>query len=330
MKWLAGIKIILLVIVLSACQTAQGEKDTSTLILAHSHPTSHPIHKAMEVLKEEVEEKTNNELHLKIYPNGNLGSEREVIERTQIGTVDIAKVSVSSLESFEPSYAIFSLPYLFENKEQFHRVMTSSAITEELYNKTIDSGFRGLSYYSGGVRNVYTADRQVQSPEDMQGLKIRVQASQTSVQMINAMGGVPTPMSYSQVYTALQSGVIGGAENNATALTSSNHGEVAKNYFYTEHSIVPDMLIISDKTYNQLSDEHRRILQEAASTSTNHHRELWQKAVNDAKETAKQEMNVNFQEVDKQAFIEAVQPMHEQFKNDPATSDIYQTINEVK
>lgn len=327
-KWISLVTIMAL-IALTGCQSASGEEEQN-FTLAHNQPTDHPVHQSLERFAELVEEKSDGAISIKIYPNGELGSEREVIEATQTGAVDFSKVSGSALESFEPAYSVFSLPYLFESQESFKRVMNDESVTDDIYMESADKGFRGLTYYDAGVRNVYTKSRMIETSEDMSGLKTRVQPSQTSVQMIDAMGGTPTPMSYGEVYTALQSGVIDAAENNATALTNSNHGEVAKNYFYTEHAIVPDMLIANENIMEDLSDSELQIIEEAAQESTSYHEDLWNETVEEAKMTAEEEMNVEFHEVNKQSFIDEVQPLHEEFQNDPDTSEIYNKIKEAE
>lgn len=320
--------LLLLLLVTAGCQQAAGEEETKELTLAHNQPTDHPVHLSLTRFAELVDEKSDGELVIDVYPNGELGSEREVIENTQFGTVDIAKVSASALEGFDPIYSIFSLPYMFESQESFKQIMANEEITDEIYLNTTDIGFRGLTYYDAGVRNMYTKDRIIESAEDMAGLKTRVQPSRTSVQMIEAIGGTPTPMSYGEVYTALQSGVIDAAENNETALVNSSHGEVAKNYFFTEHAIVPDMLIMNDEMYSDLTEEEQQVIEEAAEESTEYHEELWAEMVEESVTIAEEEMGVTFYDIDKQTFIDAVQPLHEQFQENPDTADIYSRIKE--
>lgn len=318
----------LLLLAATGCQQAAGEEEVKELTLAHNQPTDHPIHLSLNRFAELVEEKSDGELLIDIYPNGELGSEREVIENTQFGTVDISKVSASALEGFDPIYSIFSLPYMFESEESFKQVMADEEVTDEIYLNTTDIGFRGLTYYDAGVRNMYTKDRIIETADDMAGLKTRVQPSQTSVQMIEAIGGTPTPMSYGEVYTALQSGVIDAAENNETALVNSSHGEVAKHYFITEHAIVPDMLIMNDDTYSDLTEEEQQVIEEASEESTAYHEDVWAEMVEESVEIAKEEMGVTFYDMDKQSFIDAVQPLHQQFQEDPDTADIYARMKE--
>src|SRR5699024_8234267 len=168
----------------------------------------------------------------------------------------------------------------------------------------------------------------IENVDDMRGLRTRVQPSETSVQMIEAIGGMPTPMSYGEVYTALQSGMLDAAENNETALVNSNHGEVAKQYFYTEHAIVPDILIMNKQTYDLLDEEEREWLEEAAQESTEYHEGVWDEEVESSIQIAEDEMDVDFIEVDKSSFIESVQPLQEEFRTNEVTAEQFELIME--
>ncbi|MGJ9460373.1 TRAP transporter substrate-binding protein [Oceanobacillus sp. CF4.6] len=325
-KTLRIIAVSLFIMIIAGCQNASGDSVTKELKLAHNQTLDHPVHLSLVEFGRLVEEKSNDTIQVDIFPNGQLGSEREVIELTQTGAVDVAKVSASALEGFESDYSIFSLPYVFEEYEEFEHVMNTKSITDKIYQNTEDIGFIGLTYYNAGMRHLYTKDREVNDLSDMSGLKVRVQPSQTSVNMIEALGGIPTAMAYGEVYTSLQSGIIDAAENNETALVGNNHGEVAKYYMYTGHQIVPDMLIMNAERFNQFSEDEQALIQEAADESTTYHEDVWAKAIKEQTETAKNEMGVQFIEVDKKPFIEAVQPLHKAYANDEKTKDIYQLI----
>lgn len=320
------ITVLVFFTILAGCQSVSSDSGTKELKLAHNQTLDHPVHLSLVEFGKLVEEKSNDTIQVEIFPNGQLGSEREVIELTQTGAVDVAKVSASALEGFETDYSIFSLPYVFEEYAEFEKVMNNKSITDEIYQQTEDIGFIGLTYYNAGMRHLYTKDREVNDISDMNGLKVRVQPSQTSVDMIEALGGIPTAMAYGEVYTSLQSGIIDAAENNETALVGNNHGEVAKYYMYTGHQIVPDMLIMNAERFNQFSDEEQTLIQEAANESTAYHEVVWAEAIKEQTETAKNEMGVQFIEVDKEPFIEAVQPLHKAYANDEKTKDIYQLI----
>ncbi len=323
-----GMILLLLAGILAGC-TAQAaeEEGTVTLRLAHNQGTTHPIHTSLTEFARLVEEKTEGSMKVKIYPSGQLGGEREALELTQTGAIDFAKVSAGSLENFSEVYSLFSLPYLFDDKDHFYKAMNSST-AKEVYQTTTDIGLRGLTFYESGTRNFYTKNKPILHPDDLKGLKIRVQPSPTNLKMLELMGGSPTPMSFGEVYTAMQQGVIDGSENNETALTDNNHGEVAKQYSYSEHAIIPDILIINESKWNQFTAEQKKAITEAAEESSFYHKEVWRKATEKAIKDAK-DMNVTFSRPDKEPFMEAVQPLHKEFAEKKSTGKYYKEIRDM-
>ncbi|WP_100407541.1 TRAP transporter substrate-binding protein [Bacillus solitudinis] len=300
----------------------ESSAEAVSLRLAHNQPEDHPIHTSLIELSNLTDENSEGNVKIEVFPNGQLGQERDVIELVKSGTLPMAKVSASALEAFDSNYSIFSLPFVFQSKEHYHEVMDNSEAVQEIFQGTEDQGFVAIGWYDAGQRSIYTADKKVESPADMKGLKIRVQESPTSISMIEAMGGAPTPMAYGEVYTSLQQGVIDGAENNETALVNSKHGEVAKAYTYTEHQYVPDVLIISTKTWDSLSSEQQQAISDAADASSESHKEVWSTAIQESI-TASEEMGVEFYTIDKQAFIDAATPLHEKFKAENETNVKY-------
>ncbi|MDL4840366.1 TRAP transporter substrate-binding protein [Aquibacillus rhizosphaerae] len=304
---------------------SDGAAESKELKLAHNLSEDHPIHTALTTFAESVEEKTDGTVTMEIFSNGVLGSEKEVLEQVQSGAVDMTKVSAGALESFSNQYSVFSLPYIFTSQEHYRNVMESDVV-DGIYQSTSDNGFVGLSYFDSGARSFYTKDTPIETPEDLNGLKIRVMDSPTAIEMVNLLGGTPTPLPYGEIYTALQQGVIDGAESNPTALTTGKHGEVAKAFSYSEHTIIPDILIVSTKTWDSLTDEQKQAFNEAANEARESHTELWDAAIEEAVNEAK-EMGVEFNEVDKAPFIEAVQPLHDEFSED---AEIAEIINQMK
>ncbi|MGY4691630.1 TRAP transporter substrate-binding protein [Salibacterium sp. K-3] len=294
--------------------------EAQDLRLAHNLGEDHPVHKGLVDFKERVEENSDN-ITVEIFPNGTLGSENEVLEQVQNGGIDMTKVSAGALGNFASEYDVFSLPYVFEDADHFFRSMESEAV-QELYQSTEEEGFVGLTYYDSGARSFYTKDTPIKKPSDLEGKKIRVMDSQTQIEMVEAMGGAPTPMPYGDIYTGLQQGVIDGAESNPTALTNGNHGEVAKAFSYDQHTRIPDILVMSSDTWSSLSSDQQEVVKTAAQESTETQKELWAEAVEEAKTQAKEEMGVEFYEVDKEPFREAVQPMIEEYREDEAIADL--------
>ena len=226
-------------------------------------------------MDERLRELSGGTMQIDIYPSAQLGEERETIELMQIGSIAMAKVSAAPLEGFVPEMRLFNLPYLFRDREHYLAVL-DSPIGDELLLTPLPARLMGLGYYDAGSRSFYTKDRPVTSPADLEGLKIRVQQSQTAMQMVRALGGSPTPIAFGELYTALQQGVVDGAENNPPSFYTSRHYEVARYYTLDEHTAVPDLVLISTRVWDSLSAEQQGWLQQAVDDSVAYERELWQ------------------------------------------------------
>lgn len=281
-----------------------------TLKLNHNNPEDHPVHKSMEFMGERVEELTNGEIKIRVYANAQLGTQRESMELVQNGQLDMARSNASELEAFEESYSALNLPYIFKGEEHLFDVLLGE-IGDEILMASKDKGFIGLTYYTEGARSFY-ANKPIKTPADLNGMKIRVQPSPSAIRMVELLGGNPTPISWGELYSALQQGVVDGAENNPTALTTARHGEVAKHFSVDEHTMIPSVVVISTKVWDELTEEQQKALKQAATESAERHRVEWNKASDAAIEQAKAELNVEIHEVDKAAFAEAVAPMHEE------------------
>lgn len=297
--------------------------------IASGQSMTHPDNIGLLAFKDYVEDNLGDKYEVQIFPNELLGSTQEALELVQTGAIDYVVGSASDLEAFNDIYQIFSLPYLFNGEEGFEAVMNDTDFMNSIYESTDASGFRAVAWYTAGVRNIY-ATEPIYTPEDLKGMKIRVQSSPTSVKMINMMGAAAVPMSYGEVYTAIQQGVIDGAENNELALTTMKHGEVAKYYSYTEHQIVPDMLIANLKFLESLSPEEREVFDTAAQISTEVEIKEWENQIEDTKKEA-EDMGVEFIDVDTEPFRELVLPLHEEVlaENDKLVP-IYDSIESIQ
>lgn len=296
----------LVAICLASCQTQQS---VTTLKLAHGLNTKHPVHLALEYMGERLHEISGGTMSVDIYPSGQLGSERELIELLQIGSLAMTKVSSSPLEGFVPAMKIFSLPYVFRDDAHFWAVLESD-IGQELLQAGQSVRLRGLAYYDAGSRNFYTVDKPVNTPDDLTGLKIRVQLSPTAMAMVKALGGAPTPISWGELYTALQQGVVDGAENNPPSFVSSKHYEVAKYFTLDEHTRVPDIILMSDYVWQRLDAEQQKWLSQAMAESVVYQRKIWSEATDAALATAK-ESGVEIIYPDKTQFQSRVKAMHD-------------------
>jgi tripartite ATP-independent transporter DctP family solute receptor len=281
------------------------------LKLGHSLDTSHSVHKAMVYMADRLDAISAGTMRIDIYPSGQLGGERETVELLQIGSLAMTKVSTSPLEAFVPAMQVFGIPYIFRDRDHYFHVLDSD-IGRELLRATEVARVRGLGYYDAGSRSFYTTDRPVNSPADLNGLKIRVQESQTAVKMVNALGGSPTPIDWGELYTALQQGVVDGAENNPPSFYLSRHYEISRYYALDEHTSVPDILLMSSRIWHELTPQQQGWLQQAADESIVYQRQLWQEATAEAL-AAVEAAGVAVTYPDKAPFQAAVQDMKARF-----------------
>lgn len=298
--------------------------DVRILKMGHDLDRSTPVHKAMVHMGERLAELSDGTMRLDVYSNGQLGSERELIELLQIGSLAMTKVSASPMESFVPSMKVFSLPYVFRSHEHFWRVLDSD-IGQDFLEAGERVGLRGLGYYDAGSRSFYTTDTPINNPEDLSGLKIRVQESQTSMRMVSALGGSPTPISWGELYTALSQGVVDGAENNPPSFYISKHYEVSNYYTLDEHTYVPDVVLISRYIWNSLDGQQQAWLQQAMDESVDYQKELWAQATEDAL-IAVEKHGVEIIYPDKTKFMDQVVSMHDSYKGEP----VYELIQSIK
>ncbi|MBS6644561.1 MAG: TRAP transporter substrate-binding protein [Clostridiaceae bacterium] len=311
---------------LAGCGSVTGGK--RIIRISHGQSETHPQHLGLLAFKEYVEERLGDKYEVQIFPNEILGSAQKAIELTQTGAIDFVVAGTANLETFAGVYEIFSMPYLFDSEEVYKSVMEDTEYMEQVYASTDEAGFRVVTWYNAGTRNFY-AKTPISTPDDLKGKKIRVQQSPASVAMVNAFGAAAAPMGFGEVYTAIQQGVIDGAENNELALTNNKHGEVAKYYCYNKHQMVPDMLVGNLKFLNSLSPEEYQVFKEAAALSTEVEMKEWDDSIVEAKRIAQEEMGVNFIDVDVNAFKEKVLPLHEKMlKENPKIVDLYQHIQE--
>ncbi|MGN0371827.1 MAG: TRAP transporter substrate-binding protein [Enterocloster sp.] len=279
------------------------------LTLAHGLSETHTVHIAMTEFAQKVEERTGGRIQVRILPNGQLGSENENMEQLMAGVISMTKVSAPGLATYNESYHAFGLPYIFDDTQNFYKVMDSEQM-QDFFLSSENDGFVTLTYYTSGARSFYTKDKAVRTPADLKGLKIRVQDMKSQTDMMKALGGIPVAMSYGDVYTSLQTGIIDGTENNETALTTGKHGEICKVYSTDQHAMIPDVMVMSAKVWKNIAPEDQQIILEAAHESTESHKIAWDAAIDEAIEEAKTTMGVEFvNDVDKDAFREATSGM---------------------
>ncbi|WP_243641639.1 TRAP transporter substrate-binding protein [Maribacter algicola] len=322
---LKGIRTkILWVCTLLLLQSCALENNTKVLYFAHSLPVTHPVHRAIMDMKESLAQKSGGHLQIKVFPDGQLGTEREVLELLQIGSISMTKVSAASLSNFAPDYQLTSIPYLFRDSEHLFKVLEGE-IGKELLMSSSEFLLRGLCFYDAGSRSFYAKNQQIESPADLEGMKIRTMNDQMSVDMVNTLGGSATPMAYGELYTALQQNVVDGAENNIPSFVTSNHYEVCKFYSFDEHTMVPDVVVIGTRFWDTLDNKEKVWLQEAANESVENQKKYWKETVAENMKVLK-EANVEFLYPDKSEFSKIAAPIMEKMMEDEKMKALIEKI----
>ena len=309
---------------LSGC-SASATDGLQIIRIGHNQSTNHPTHTGLLAFEEYIEGELGDKYDIQIFPSELLGSQNEMVQLTQTGAITFCVASNSLLETFSDNYTLFNLPYLFASPEAYHASMDDPNIVGPIFESTMQAGFEAVTWLDAGTRNFYTINTPIETPEDLRGLKIRVQQSPTNVRMMELLGGSATPMGFGDVYTALQSQMLDGAENNELALTDNGHGDICKYYSYTMHQMIPDILIGNLDFMEGLSEEERAIFDEGFQILNQTQRDAWEIAVEEAKEKAENEQGVNFSYPDITPFQEAVAPMHDEMLEEyPDLAPIYE------
>ena len=304
--------IALLVLLLAGCGPREG---TTVLRIAHALDSESPIHHALVHFGNRLAELSGGTLRADVYPSGQLGTERETVELLQLGTLDVAKVSSGVMESFVPEMGVFSLPYLFRDRAHLWQTL-DSPVGEEILRSAIPYRIRGIGYFDEGFRSFYVKRQGVTTPADLAGLKIRVIQSPLFIRTINLLGGNATPLAFSEVYGALQQGIVDGAENNPLSLYGMGHYQQVSTYVLDEHSAPPGIVLLSNHRWAGLTEQQRQWVGQAMAEAVALERELWVQA-EQAALTAVREAGVAIVEVDKAPFRDAVAPIYADLAGTP-------------
>lgn len=296
-----------------------------TLRSSDTHPEGYPTVAAVEYMGDLLEERSGGRLCIEVYHSAQLGQEADTIEQTQLGVIDLNRVSLGPFNNIIEETKVFSLPFIFRSTDHMHRVVDGE-IGDEVLAAFGNHNLVGLAYFDGGSRSFYNSERPIRSIEDMAGLSFRVMQSDVFVDMVNALGANATPMPFGEVYSAIQTGVIDGAENNWPSYESTGHFEVAGYYTLNQHLIVPEVLVMSQASWNRLSADDQALIRQAARDAVPHMRELWA-----AREAASEEIvraaGVEIiEEIDKTPFIEAMVPVYERHVTSDALRDLVARI----
>lgn len=286
----------------------------------------HPVHKTLVCFADRVKELTKGEAEISVFPAGQLGQEKDYIEGCKLGTIEITKISAAALGQFSDKLQVVSLPFIFRDEKHQHQVLDGK-IGKILMADLEPKGFKGLAWFDAGFRNISLRDKPVRVPADLKGLKIRVMQSKTLIDTITAFGATAVPMGMGDVYTAIQTKVIDGWENNEPSVLSANMNEVCKFYSYTRHTFIPDIFIMSNNIYQTASPQVRKALTQAAAEATVMQRKIWAEDNDKTVKTLKARGMI-FNEVNNiKDFQAIVRPVVKQYEKTVGAALLKQIIN---
>ncbi len=294
----------------AAMATAASAACEVTLRSSDTHPDGYPTVEAVKYMGELVKQRTGERVCIEVFHSAQLGEEKDTIEQTQFGVIDMNRVSMGPFNNIIEETKVFSLPFIFRSTDHMHKVVDGE-IGDEVLKAFENHNLVGLAYYDSGSRSFYNRQKPITSVADVAGMKLRVMQSDIFVDMVNALGGNATPMPYGEVYSSIQTGVIDGAENNWPSFESSGHFEVAGYYTLNQHLIVPEVLVMSKASFEKLSPEDQTVLREAARESTAKMRELWVAREKASEEKVRAAGVQIITDIDKAPFIEAMKPVYE-------------------
>jgi len=292
---------------------------------ADVQPNDYPTVEAVRQMGKALKEQSGGRLGVKVFASGALGAERDTIEQLKIGGLDMMRINAAVLNNIVPETKAVSMPFLFQSTEHMRKTL-DGPIGQEILDAMAAQGMIGLAFYDSGARSIYTVKKPVRSMADMKGMKIRVQQSDLFVAMIEATGANPTPMPYGEVYTALRTGIVDGAENNWPSYESSRHFEAAKYYNVTEHSMVPEVLVFSKRVWDTLSKEDQALIRKTARESVPVMRKLWDEREAKSRRTVEASGAKIVTVTDKKAFVDAMEPVYAEFASTPKLQDLLKRI----
>ncbi len=319
------IKTALGALVMSVALTGSSMACDVTLRSSDTHPDGYPTVEAVKYIGQVIKDKTGGRLCLDVYFGSQLGEEKDTIEQTQFGVIDMNRVSLGPFNDIIPETQVPSLPYIFKSVEHMHHVM-DGAIGQEILDAFTAHDLVGLAFYDGGSRSFYNSKRAINTMADLKGLKFRVMQSDIFVSMVQALGANAVPMPYGEVYSAIQTGVIDGAENNWPSYDTSGHYEVAKYYTLDEHLIVPEVLVMSKKSWEKLSADDQALIRQAAKDSVPVMRKLWFAQEKVSEDKIRANGNEIVTNIDKAPFIAAMKPVYDKFVTDAKLKDLVARI----
>ncbi|MEZ0472779.1 TRAP transporter substrate-binding protein [Luteimonas salinilitoris] len=317
-------ELLLAPLLLMACQRKTGGSQRP-LFAAETHPESYPTTRALHAIDRILADRTGGEMRVRVYSGGQLGSEADTLEITIFGGLDLNRVNLAPVNSIVPETMVLALPFLFRSVAH-SRAAFDGAPGRVILDAMTPHGLKGLCYYDSGARSFYNTRRPIRTPDDMRGLKVRVQNSNIYVAMVQALGANPTPIPYTEVFQALVQGVVDGAENNWPSYESSRHFEVARHYSMTNHVLAPEVLVASMHTWEKLDHAQREHLQAAVDGSVPIMRELWDARVEESRRRVLEDGIELVEDVDHDAFASRMRPVWDRFLTTPRLRELADQI----
>ena len=297
--------------------------------VADTQTADYPTVQALQFMAQIIEERTAGRHRLRVFHSRQLGEEKETIEQTRMGAIDLNRTNVAPLGSLVPMANVLTLPFLFRSPEHLHHVLDQS-VGQEIPSGFQRHGFVGLTFYDSGARSIYNSVKPLRSIADMKGLRIRVQQSTLMSDMIAAIGAEPVELPYGQVLTALSTKLLDGAENNWPSYVTTNHYKLAPYYTLTEHTMSPEVLVMSLRAWETLSDEEKDVFLEAAVKSNIFMRELWTSLEDSSRQQARAAGNTIIADIDRKPFEDAMRVIYDKVSADPEARELIERIRRVK
>ena len=290
---------------------------------------NYPTVQALRYMDHLVAQGTHGRHRIRVFHSRQLGEESQTIEQTRVGAIDMNRINVGAIGNYAPVLNVLALPFLFRSIEHLHAVI-DGPIGEEILAALEPSGFIGLTYYDSGARSIYTATKPVHSIDDLKGLRLRVQQSDLMDNMIKALGAEPIGLPFGQVLTALQTKLIDGAENNLPSYVSTGHYKIARFYTTTEHTMSPEVVIMSPRAWADLSADDRTVFRDAARQSSRYMREQWQSFEQRSEQQVSESGVTIINTVDRKPFETATQPLRDALRADPKFRSLIERIDALR
>ena len=317
------------IVAASAMSEGPAFAQSATLRSADIHPDGYPTVEAVKHFGSLLTERTKGRLKVQVFHSAQLGQERETIEQTRFGVIDLNRINMGPFNNLIPETFVPALPFIFRSVDHMRKTM-DGAIGDQILKSFEPHGLVALAFYDSGARSFYNSKRPITTLADMKGMKVRVIQSDLFIDLVNALGANATPMPPGEVYSALQTGIVDGAENNWPSYESSRHFEAAKFYNVTEHSMVPEVLVFSKKIFDGLSKDEQAMIRKTAKESVPYMRKLWDERETKSRKTAEAGGAQVIAVADKKPWIDAMAPVYAKFADTPKLKELVKRIQDAK